>query len=130
MERIIKMGTYLEHMAFKVNDLDWCVKFFQEVFDMPIRLSLGEKPNRKIWLHAGIQLNEDLSFTNVEGRCDHFALMTTEYDEVLKKCLEWGCVQTETGENWLRMPNGMIIELKRGDNAVLETILEQKPWVD
>ena len=51
------MATYVEHTACKVKDLDWCVKFFTEVFDMPIRLSLGEKPNRKIWLHAGIQLN-------------------------------------------------------------------------
>ena len=33
------MATYVEHTACKVKDLDWCVKFFTEVFDMPIRLS-------------------------------------------------------------------------------------------
>lgn len=124
------MATYLEHMAFKVKDLDWCVDFFHKVFDMPIRLSLGEAPNRKIWLHAGIQLNEDLSFDNTEGRCDHFALMTTEYDKVLGECLEWGCTQIPAGENWLKMPNGMVIELKRCDKEAVETILAQKPWVD
>ena len=73
------MATYVEHTACKVKDLDWCVKFFTEVFDMPIRLSLGEKPNRKIWLHAGIQLNEDITFDEKEGRLDHIALMTTMF---------------------------------------------------
>lgn len=124
------MAAYLEHMAFKVNDLDWCVKFFQEVFKMPIRLELGEEPNRKVWLHAGIQLNEDLNFKNTEGRCDHFALMTDDYEEVLNSCKEWGCKVLETGDNWLEMPNGMVIELKRCESKALKTILEQKPWVD
>ena len=124
------MAAYLEHMAFKVNDLDWCVKFFQDVFDMPIRLSLGKAPNRKIWLHAGIQLNEDLTFKDKEGRCDHFALMVSNYDETLKKCIQYGCKTLDMGENWLQMPNGMIIELKRGDQKALDTIISQKPWVD
>ena len=124
------MAAYLEHMAFKVKDFDWCVEFFQDVFDMPIRLSLGEKPHRKIWLHAGIQLNEDIEFDNEAGRADHFALMTDDFDAALKKALEHGCVQTEAGENWLRMPNGMVIELLRGEDQALRTILEQKPWLD
>lgn len=124
------MAAYLEHMAFKVKDFDWCVEFFQEVFGMPVRLSLGEKPHRKIWLHAGIQMNEDVDFYDENGRCDHFSLMTDEYDTVLQKCLDRGCTQTEAGENWLRMPNGMVIELKRGDKQALDTILDQKPWVD
>lgn len=124
------MAAYLEHMAFKVNDLDACVQFFQDVFDMPIRLSLGQAPHRKIWLHAGIQLNEDLDYKNDEGRCDHFSLMVTDYEETLQKCLDYGCTSLEIGENWLKMPNGMVIELKQGDKKALETILTQKPWVD
>ena len=105
------MATYVEHTACKVKDLDWCVKFFTEVFDMPIRLSLGEKPNRKIWLHD-------------------IALMTTDYDNVHEKCLAWGCTVLPAGDNWLKMPNGIVIELKRGNNEVLHTIISQKPWVD
>lgn len=107
------MATYVEHTACKVKDLDWCVKFFTEVFDMPIRLSLGEKPNRKIWLHAGIQLNEDITFDEKEGRLDHIALMTTDYENVFEKCLAWGCTVLPAGDNWLKMPNGIVIELKK-----------------
>lgn len=124
------MAAYLEHTALNVNDIEWCVRFFEEVFDMPIRLSLGEKPNRKIWLHAGIQLNEDINFKNEEGCLNHIALMTTDYENVLGKCIEWGCVQLSVAENWVKMPNGIVIELKRGNNEVLETIISQKPWVD
>ncbi len=124
------MAAYLEHMAFKVNDLDWCIQFFNEVFGMPIRLEMGEKPNRKVWLHAGIQLNEDMNFSEKEGRCDHFALMTSEYETTLIQCKEWGCKTLEMGENWLQMPNGMIIELKKGDAKALQMILDQKPWLD
>jgi len=124
------MAAYLEHMAFKVRDFDWCVEFFQDVFDMPIRLSLGEKPHRKIWLHAGIQLNEDTEFDDENGRADHFSLMTDDFDAVLQKCLDHGCVQTEAGYNWLRMPNGMVIELNQGESQALRTILDQKPWLD
>ena len=34
--------VYLEHMALKVSDIEWHVKFFEEVFDMPVRMTLGE----------------------------------------------------------------------------------------
>lgn len=126
------MAAYLEHMAFKVNDLDWCVDFFQDVFDMPVRLSLGEEPHRKIWLHAGIQMNEDLDYDNEDGRCDHFSLMVAqaEFGEILQKCLDRGCVQMPMGDNWLKLPNGMVIELNPGDAQALESILNEKPWID
>ena len=42
-----------------MSDIEWHVKFFEEVFDMPVRMTLSEAPNQKIWLHAGIQLNEE-----------------------------------------------------------------------
>jgi len=56
--------------------------------------------------------------------------MTTDYDNVHEKCLAWGCTVLPAGDNWLKMPNGIVIELKRGNNEVLHTIISQKPWVD
>ena len=79
---------------------------------------------------SGIQLNEDITFDEKEGRLDHIALMTTDYDNVHEKCLAWGCTVLPAGDNWLKMPNGIVIELKRGNNEVLHTIISQKPWVD
>ena len=49
------MASYLEHMALRVKDLDWHIRFFEDVFDMPVRMELGEAPNRKVWLHAEIK---------------------------------------------------------------------------
>ena len=56
--------------------------------------------------------------------------MTTDYENVFEKCLAWGCTVLPAGDNWLKMPNGIVIELKRGNNEVLHTIISQKPWVD
>ena len=35
------MASYLEHMALRVRDLDWYI-CFEDVFDMPVRMELGE----------------------------------------------------------------------------------------
>lgn len=32
------MASYLEHMALRVKDLDWHIRFFEDVFDMPVRM--------------------------------------------------------------------------------------------
>ena len=76
------MASYLEHMALKVSDIEWHVKFFEEVFDMPVRMTLGEAPNRKIWLHAGIHVNEETEVENIEGRADHLGIMTDNVEAV------------------------------------------------
>ena len=120
------MASYLEHMALKVSDIEWHVKFFEEVFDMPVRMTLGEAPNRKIWLHAGIQLNEETDFENVEGRADHLGIMTDNVEEVLEKAYALGVEELPQGHNWIKLPSGIHIEVIGAKNDVLHEILERK----
>lgn len=124
------MASYLEHMAFKVSDIDWHVKFFEEVFDMPIRMTLGEEPHRKIWLHAGIQFNEEVDFEEIEGRADHLGIMTENVEEVLEKAYARGVEELPQGHNWFRLPSGIQIEVIGAKNEVLHEILEKKPWLE
>lgn len=124
------MASYLEHMALKVSDIEWHVKFFEEVFDMPVRMTLGEAPNRKIWLHAGIQLNEETDFENVEGRADHLGIMTDNVEEVLEKAYALGVEELPQGHNWIKLPSGIHIEVIGAKNDVLQEILEKKPWLE
>lgn len=124
------MASYLEHMALRVKDLDWHVNFFKDVFDMPVRMELGQKPERKIWLHAGIQLNEVLDFSGPEGRADHLGIMAEDVQNVLKKAKEWGCTTLPQGENWIQLPEGICIEVIPGKNEVLKEIIEKKPWLE
>lgn len=124
------MASYLEHMALKVSDIEWHVKFFEEVFDMPVRMTLGEAPNRKIWLHAGIQLNEETDFENVEGRADHLGIMTDNVEEVLEKAYALGVEELSQGHNWIKLPSGIHIEVIGAKNDVLHEILEKKPGLE
>jgi predicted enzyme related to lactoylglutathione lyase len=43
------MKTQLNHTALNVNDFDWYLNFFQEVFDMEIQKERGGIPNRQLW---------------------------------------------------------------------------------
>lgn len=124
------MASYLEHMALKVSDIEWHVKFFEEVFDMPVRMTLGKAPNRKIWLHAGIQLNEETDFENIEGRADHLGIMTDNVEEVLEKAYALGVEELPQGHNWIKLPSGIHIEVIGAKNDVLHEILEKKPWLE
>ena len=120
------MASYLEHMALKVSDIEWHVKFFEEVFDMPVRMTLGEAPNRKIWLHAGIQLNEETEFENVQGTADNQGNMTDK----LEKAYALGVEELPQGHNWIKLPSGIHIEVIGAKNDVLHEILEKKPWLE
>ena len=77
-------------------------------------------------------MNEDLDYNNEDGRCDHFSLMVAqaEFEETIQKCLNRGCVQLPMGDNWLKMPNGNVIELNPGEKQELDTILNAKPWIE
>lgn len=116
------MAAYLEHMALRVKEFDWHVQFFQEVFDMPVRLAMGEAPNRKIWLHAGIQFNEDVNFNNEEGRSDHLGIMVEDVEAAVQKALERGAKQMPQGDNWFMLPSGICVEVIGCKGELLEQI--------
>lgn len=105
------MAAYLEHMALRVKDLDWHIRFFEEVFGMQTRMEMGEAPDRKIWLDGGLQFNETEDFDGPEGRADHLGIMTEDMEEVLKKAYERGAEEMPQGHNWIRLPEGMCIEV-------------------
>lgn len=105
------MAAYLEHMALRVKDLEWHIRFFEEVFGMKIRMEMGDAPNRKIWLDGGLQFNETEDFDGPEGRADHLGIMTEDMAKVLKKAYERGAEEMPQGHNWIRLPEGMCIEV-------------------
>ncbi len=124
------MAAYLEHMAIKVADIEWHIQFFQDVFEMPVRMSLGEAPHRKVWLHAGIQLNEEVDFKNVEGRGDHMGIMVENVEATLEKAYQLGVKELPQGHNWIQLKSGLCIEVIQGKKEVLQNILTQEPWLD
>jgi catechol 2,3-dioxygenase-like lactoylglutathione lyase family enzyme len=52
--------SYVEHVAVRVEDIQWHIRFFREALGMPIREVKGpaDQP-RQIWTISGVQLITD-----------------------------------------------------------------------
>ena len=112
--------SYLEHVAVKVKDIDWHLRFFREVLGMTVREVAGpaNKPE-KAWTIGGMQFNVDPEFNGPEGRMDHLGIMVENLEEVLLEAKKWGAREAPQGRNWLVLPDGLELELMqaRGDSV-------------
>ena len=106
------MTAYLEHAAIEVADLVWHIRFFEEVCS-PCRVTMREhapgKPNQ-VWLLGGLQIIEIDSVPG-SGRLNHLALATADPTSAIEKARSAGAVPDPRGENWLRLPEGLVIEI-------------------
>ena len=104
----------IDHICLASKDIEQTIKLFEEAFGMEIVKSVGDAPSRKIWFDGGIQVNEIQEF-DPKGGMDHFALNVPENEkkEVFEKATAFGCTQVDGMEQyqWIRMPEGQIIEL-------------------
>ena len=59
--------SYVEHVAFKVKDIDWHMRFFRNVLGMPVKEIEGPSDApRQAWTVGGVQLIADSSFDGRE----------------------------------------------------------------
>ena len=59
LERVLMMveNAYLDHAAVTVADIDWTLKFFEDVLGMSVtRRREAEGKLQQVWLDGGIQL--------------------------------------------------------------------------
>lgn len=103
------MKNQLHHVALSATNIDWYIDFFTDVFEMTLRKSSGDAPDRKIWFYEGIQLNECSEKTFPGTFIDHLALSVEDMDSVIKYAVLFSCKQIS--ENWLELPDGLKIEL-------------------
>lgn len=78
---------------------------------------------------AGIQLNEDPDFEGPEGRSDHLGIMPEDYEATIAKAYQWNVTEMEAGKNWIRLPDGMCIEIVQGKPEEIHNMLQAKPWI-
>lgn len=109
------MKSQLHHVALNVTDPEWYITFFQEVFSMQIRKSSGTAPNRKIWFHEGIQLNEISNLPEEASSpghiYDHISIAVEDMAETMENAFRHGCLPGSQGTNWFILPNGAAVEL-------------------
>lgn len=110
--------AYLEHVAFRVRSLAPHLTFFREALGMKVTQLQGDTSTpQQVWLLGGLQVIEDPSLTENEGRFDHLGIVCTDVPAAIEAAKAHGATPLPRGEHWLRFPDGLLIELlpQKGD---------------
>ena len=112
--------AYLEHVAIFVRDIHFHIRFFEEVFGMTMREVDGtpDEP-RQYWTLGGMQFIAMPDFHGPEGRIAHLGVMCEDLESALTAARKFNVVEMPQGRNWLRLPDGLAVELiqARGDTV-------------
>lgn len=105
-------SSYLQHVAVRVKDLQWHIRFFEEALGMPVNRVDGDPDSpRQVWTVGGMQLVSDSAFEGPEGRLAHLGIYTDDLGAALDQVYKWGVTEMPQGRNWFRLPDGLAIEL-------------------
>lgn len=121
--------SYVEHVAIRVRDIAWHIRFFREALGMPIREVDGPRDNPKqVWTVGGVQLMADPDFAGPEGRLAHLGIMTENLEAALAEARAWeGVAALPQGPNWLALPDGLCVELIQASGASVAAALAIDP---
>lgn len=106
----------VDHVAVRVADIGWHIRFFREVLDMPVREVDGprEAP-RQAWLQGGIQLIDAPGMAAERDRAQswiaHVAIRVRGLEAALARAAGWPVTALPQGPNWLCTPDGIVLEL-------------------
>lgn len=104
--------AYLEHVAIWVSDIQWHIRFFEDVLGMTMREIDGpvDAP-RQYWTLGGLQFIHAPEHEGPEGRLAHLGVMCEDLEAALAAARSYGVSEMPQGHNWLRLPDGLAIEL-------------------
>jgi catechol 2,3-dioxygenase-like lactoylglutathione lyase family enzyme len=104
--------SYVEHVAIRVRDIHWHIRFFREALGMTIREVDGAPDDpRQVWTVGGVQLMADPAFEGPEGRLAHLGVMTEDLEAALAAAGAFGVTPLPQGRNWLALPDGLAVEV-------------------
>lgn len=123
-------NAYVEHVAIRVRDIGWHVRFFREVLGMTIRDEQGGGDTgavRQVWTVGGIQFIADPEFAGPEGRLAHLGIMAEDQEAVLAAAASWGVRELPQGRNWLALPDGLNVEILQATGTSVAAALAIDP---
>jgi catechol 2,3-dioxygenase-like lactoylglutathione lyase family enzyme len=104
--------AYLEHVAIWVKDIHWHIQFFHDVLGMTMREVEGTVDNpSQYWTLGGLQFIAKSDFQGPEGRLAHLGVMCENLEAALHAAKAFGVCELPQGRNWLRLPDGLAVEL-------------------
>lgn len=117
------MAAYIDHAAYQVEDLDWYIRFFHEVYEMDVYRTVEAEGLRKVWLVGGVQLCEKKAPCVLDGRADHLCLIVDDLEAARTKALGFGCSEMPK-HHWIKLPDGMQIEMFQALPGAVQTLRE------
>lgn len=120
--------AYVEHVAIRVADIHWHIRFFREVLGMDMREVDGPVDDpRQFWTVGGIQLMADLGHAGPEGRLAHLGIMVEDQAAALARAQAFGVRQLPQGRGWIALPDGLELELIQAAPGSVADILAIDP---
>ena len=125
--------AYLEHVAIRVKDIHWHIRFFKEVLGMGLRDLHGtpEQPSQ-YWTLGGMQFIATPQFeappSNDAGWLAHLGVMVEDLDAAIWAAMQWeGVKPLPQGVNWLQLPDGLAVELMQAAPGSVAQALAVQP---
>ena len=123
--------AYVEHVAIRVRDIHWHIRFFREVLGMEVREIDGPVDDpRQYWTVGGIQLMATPGFaappSNDAGWLAHLGILVEDLDAALAAARSWDVTPLPQGRNWLQLPDGLAIELIQAVPGAVAQVLAVK----
>ncbi len=124
--------SYVEHVAVRVADIHWHIRFFRDVLGMTAREIDGpaDAP-RQYWTVGGVQLMAAPGFTaapsNDAGWLAHLGIMVDDLEAALLAAQSWSVKTLPQGRNWLQLPDGLAVELIQAKPGSVEQALSVQP---
>jgi len=104
--------AYLEHVAIWVKDIHWHIGFFHDVLGMTMREVQGTPDDpQQYWTLGGMQFIASPDFAGPEGRLAHLGVMCEDLEAAIAAAQRFGVTAMPQGRNWLRLPDGLAVEL-------------------
>ncbi len=128
----MKVQAYVEHVAVRVKDIHWHIRFFHEVLGMDVRDIEGPTDDpRQYWSIGGLQLISSPDFsappTNDKGWLAHLGVMVNDREAAIQAAQAWGVKALPQGPHWLQLPDGLAVELLQAAPGSVEQALQINP---
>jgi len=120
--------AYVEHVAIRVADIHWHIRFFREVLGMAMREVDGPVDDpHQFWTVGGVQLMADPAHIGPEGRLAHLGIMVEDQAAALAKAKAFGVREMPQGRGWIALPDGLELELIQAAPGTVASALAIDP---
>jgi catechol 2,3-dioxygenase-like lactoylglutathione lyase family enzyme len=128
MSSTTRPRAYVEHVAIWVKDIQWHIRFFDDVLGMTLREVQGNLDNpSQFWTLGGMQFIAKPDFAEPEGRLGHIGIMCEDLEAAIAAAQPYEVTDMPQGRNWLRLPDGLVVELIQASPGSVAQALSISP---